>query len=243
MMKKVLVLVLAITVLFNLTSCKNIEVLNKSEENENQFIKNTFFDVLTSDKPFYMFTNNHNGWLSEVDEPQSELMFLDEYFNSHGEEWDISDEHDVSIGSFAVVDMDGDGVPEVIITMTLTGGEQIVLHYWNGEIYGCQFGYRAIKGLKKDGRFHSSAGAAFTFLEKLQFTDGVCESVVLANTEDEPVDGQWEMIYFIDGERVPEEEYRALFSEYENEDDAEEYSFYDETFEDDFNIAWNNVAN
>ncbi|HML46826.1 MAG TPA: SH3 domain-containing protein, partial [Clostridia bacterium] len=68
----------------------------------------------------------------------------------------------MEISRFAVVDMDRDGTPEVILSEMVNGFEYgfEVLHVRDGVVYGYDFVARALSDLKTDGTFSFSSGAA-----------------------------------------------------------------------------------
>jgi len=63
---------------------------------------------------------------------------------------------------FSVVDLDRDGMPEVVLWNTYGGNEYVgfdILRYENGEIVVYESVYRGMMGLKQDGTFSFSSGA------------------------------------------------------------------------------------
>lgn len=63
------------------------------------------------------------------------------------------------ITEFAVVDLDGDEIPEIVLAIEDYYGF-IVLRYKEGQVHGNILGYRTMHSLKKDGSFRSSGGAS-----------------------------------------------------------------------------------
>ena len=59
---------------------------------------------------------------------------------------------------FAIVDLDGDAMPEVLLELEEYFGFMI-LRYREGQIYGNVLGYRSMNAINKDGIFQSEAGA------------------------------------------------------------------------------------
>ena len=90
-----------------------------------------FQDVLRNERQF------STGWLG--------FAYLDEYTH------ELRD-----ATSLAVFDMNGDGVLEVIVNYHYT--IKLVLHYYDGEVYGSEFGIRQMNAIKTDGRFFASGG-------------------------------------------------------------------------------------
>jgi len=68
--------------------------------------------------------------------------------------------NDFNIRQFALVDMDGDNIPEFILNDT-SNGDTFVLEFngSNGAVYGKKYSYRAMNNLKKDGTFNWSNSA------------------------------------------------------------------------------------
>lgn len=71
---------------------------------------------------------------------------------------------------FAIVDMDGDTVPEVVLEIDDYSGF-IILRYKDGVIYGNELGYRSLQSLKEDGSFHASSSAFEYEDDKMFFID------------------------------------------------------------------------
>ena len=92
---------------------------------------------------------------------------------------------------FTVVDLDQDGATEVIVELTNNvDGWDLVLHYYNGTVYGYGFGYRAMQSIYSNGVVFGSSGAFWSDAYTLQFSGYVLtENPVDAGTAGEPV--QW----------------------------------------------------
>ncbi len=92
---------------------------------------------------------------------------------------------------FTVVDLDQDGVTEVIVELTNNvDGWNLVLHYYNGTVYGYGFGYRAMQSIYANGVVFGSSGAFWSDAYTLQFSGyALTETPVDAETAGEPV--QW----------------------------------------------------
>jgi len=71
---------------------------------------------------------------------------------------------------FAVVDMDGDGVPEVVVELDYgSDGGFEVLHYKKDKVIGAYFVLRGMQCLSKNGLFNGTGGAAYNYTEKIRF--------------------------------------------------------------------------
>jgi len=78
---------------------------------------------------------------------------------------------DFNYKQFAVLDMNlyADGIPELVL-QNMTNGDILVLHYYEGAVYGKVYGYRAIRNLKIDGFFDWSNSVYNSGLGKLNIT-------------------------------------------------------------------------
>jgi len=196
-----------------------------ADEIETSRIMNAYADVLRSNTVFYTYTNFHNGYFNKADElgHQGEYTLLNDLLD------DVSDdEYTWQIGSFAVVDMDGGGIPEIVTELNYAG-ERIVFHYENGEIYGYTYGLRGMNRLKKDGVFVSSGGAATVYFQKLQFTDGICKNIVLAYCDTADENGERYSVYYINDKRAFEEMFLSFGDEHNKKEDVEWYTYTEDT--------------
>jgi len=191
-------------------------------------VMHTFMEVLKSNEGFYLHHPYRDG--QRVDE--MEHVYLNELFNSY------DDGYDWQISYFTIVDMDGDGVPEVVIELSL-GNERMVFHYENGKVYAYPFSYRGLNNLKKDGTFLSSGGAAYTYLNMLQFSDGILVVRELAYSDTVHENGQFiRAVFFANDEEITEDMFYALLDGFLEKEDAEWHSFNEDYFEVDFSAAW-----
>lgn len=80
----------------------------------------------------------------------------------------------VEIVQAAGVDMDGDGVREVILNIAVNSNVNNaiwVLHYQNGEIHGNLYYHRQLGNIKTDGTFHWSGSSADSGAARLVFDE------------------------------------------------------------------------
>ena len=120
----------------------------------------TFVNLLQNKLPFILVDNVIDGGrVITTREP----MFLSDFL-SHNK----GPDYIIHVTQFAIVDMDGDGMPEVILEI-FPGGDRLVLHYRNGRVFGNGFPYRGLRFLKTDGTFYTSGGAATGSITRLRF--------------------------------------------------------------------------
>lgn len=92
---------------------------------------------------------------------------------------------------FAVIDLDQDGTTEVIVELTNDiDGWELVLHYYNGTVYGYGFGVRSMQSVYANGVIWASSSAFQTDAYTIQFDRyALIENWVDPRTATEPV--QW----------------------------------------------------
>ncbi|MED1471778.1 stalk domain-containing protein [Bacillus salipaludis] len=123
--------------------------------------------------------------------------------------------------NYTVLDMDGDKLPELIIQLSYANDYPYpdsveVLHYSNGKVYGFNYSYRGLMGLKTDGTFSWSAGAGDNGYSKLRYTSGIYKVDNLGyrqlgyDTKGNPKES-----YFINNKPVSEASY-STFSKKQN---------------------------
>ena len=118
-------------------------------------------------------------------------MTVSEYCEAFGQESGIT----VTVPKFAVVDMDRDGVNEIVLWLLVNGNNDygtLVLRYQNGEIVGTGFSYRQLYQLRRDGTFRYSGGAAYSGMGILKFTESGAEMTQIRIRERDLVrQAQW----------------------------------------------------
>lgn len=93
-----------------------------------------------------------------------QYVYLKQHINSFS---DIP----MQVTRFAVIDLDYDGMLEVILREAINGQDYgfLVFDYQGGLVYGFDFTYRAMTDLKADGTFYYSSGAADNGIGTLRF--------------------------------------------------------------------------
>ena len=135
------------------------------------------------------------------------------------------------INHFAVLDMDGDKIPEVVLGLTVDENPNFVevLHYMNGEVYGYFFGKDQISDLKTDGTFRwLSGGLTYNGYGKLRFQTNSCETDKLAYHESIATDESsttFAIAYYINNKLVTKDSYKAFVKEEDAKRDVTWYEF------------------
>jgi len=126
--------------------------------------------------------------------------------------------------NFSVLDMNGDGTPEVVLELTVNGDPQFfeVLHTIGDQVYGYLIPFRGMESLKADGKFMYSSGYAdYGWAEMTLTADGqtmsqlgFCESVT---SEDLSTITEY---YYIDGAMVDKDAFDTYMEEQTAKADA-----------------------
>ena len=126
--------------------------------------------------------------------------------------WSESDTYPLDVYQFTVVDMDNDGIPEVVLELT-TGfdGSFEVLHYEDGTVYGFNFVYRGMLSLSDDGMYLGSNGAYDSCILKASSIKDTYKEDVLAYSESgQDKNGNIIVSYYIGKSKVKEDQYNEL---------------------------------
>lgn len=142
-----------------------------------------------------------------------------------------SDDRTAAVEQFAVVDLDHDHIPEVILQMKFEDSCTIgfeVLRCLDGEIYGYCFPYRAFGDLKPDGTVMTSGGAGDWGVCSITFSkDGYqMEDIARCQSSRSPQGGCLEL-YVVDGQQATEWEFWAAIDRRDQQGDVVWYAFTD----------------
>jgi uncharacterized protein YecT (DUF1311 family) len=134
---------------------------------------------------------------------------------------------------FTVLDMDGDGIPEVVLELTVGNYVQFyeVLHYMDDKVDGYIQVLRGFENLKTDGTVRYSNSAFNNGYRKLSFETDTCEDHILGYHNTESNNDVVTRTYFIDSKPVTEEAYNAFTKEQDEKKDAVWYEFSDGNIE------------
>jgi len=156
-------------------------------------------DVIQNKKEYFCAVYGKNIYLKDF---HSSSYLCDYETNEYTDDEENNTDHTYSL--FCVIDMDRDGIPEVLLESETTFGNILIFHYKDGIVYGSVFAFRGFKFLKEDSTFSGSGGAPFTFVGKIKFSKEKIIYSELCN-----FDGL-DDIYQIDGVDVRIEEIRVF---------------------------------
>ncbi len=106
---------------------------------------------------------------------------------------------------YAVIDMDRDGLPEVVITGGV--GDMLVLHEEGGKVYGFDFTFRNMDRIKNDGSFEwndTTADGLSYGDSRLSFSKGKCTVTDICSVAG---DGTDNVKYFVGGAQTTRDSY------------------------------------
>ena len=121
---------------------------------------------------------------------------------------DFLSDFDDAIGSYAVVDMDGDTQPEVAVAFKSLKFV-LVLRKDGTSYYGHLFNWRAMYQIHTDGSFLWSGGAGLNGCSRVQFNGDKSETVELWHQDE----GYSYGYYYVDGKAVSKEQFDVLIAE------------------------------
>lgn len=141
---------------------------------------------------YWMVLNNKKPFIS-ANEGCQEFIW-EEYF------WCLSEPDKnpmCEITRFGVVDLDNDGRMELVLK---SGQASQVLDYQEGKVYGYQFVYRGMAGIRSNGVYSSSSAFDIGGFHRIAYFDkGTFEEETLAYVEGDH--------YEVEGAEVPEEKF------------------------------------
>ncbi len=133
----------------------------------------------------------------------------------------------VQITRFAVMDLDRDGIPEVILEQSAHGygwGVEI-LRYQDGAVYGYGLVYRAFMDLAADGTFSFSSGASDNGFGVLKFTHDTCAIEERTYCQSSDFNGNDGVSYFVDRKAATKEAFDEAVKNQVQKPEAAWYDF------------------
>jgi uncharacterized protein YecT (DUF1311 family) len=189
------------------TNLINTNSDNKTENMEDSLSLDSYKEILKNKAKFFSTDNKKKVYLQE-------LLTNKEVFQTT-----------FKVTHFAVLDMDGDKIPEVVLELTVGEYPDFVevLHYMKGEVYGYIFSNRQLGAIKADGTFQWSSGAPYNGYGKLSFQGNTYESNKLGYLDASKNDNT--TLYYINNKQVTEEAYEAFVKEQDGKNDVEWHEF------------------
>jgi beta-lactamase regulating signal transducer with metallopeptidase domain len=132
-----------------------------------------------------------------------------------------------TVTHFAVLDMDGDKVPEVVLELSVGGEPQFyeVLHYTNNAVNGYLIVYRGLTELKADGSFLFSSGAADSGVGKLKFEATAYTTDMLGYSQSSQDGDNLTISYFINNQSATKKAFDSFMNEQTGKKNAVWYKF------------------
>lgn len=221
MKAKIIIVLLVLMISISVTGCSNSKgssnLDNKSEstntklssdDNKNSAME-AYKAVLLNNVEFYSTDNKKNVYLNDF------LTNKEIYENVF------------EIVHFAVVDMDGDGMPEVILELKAGSNVEFyeVLHYMNNKVNGYIQVLRGFGNLKADGTVSYSDSAFSNGYRKLNFDENASEDHILGYKNTESKNNVETKTYFINNKPVTKDSYNEFIKEQDEKKDAVWYEF------------------
>jgi len=165
-----------------------------------------------------------------VSDDYQPTMTVSEYLQAESAETGTS----MQIAKFALVDLDNDSIPEVILGVTTGGSDDvsfIVLHYANDSVYGYSFPYRALNSIKADGTFSFSSGASDSGFGTIDFSGSDYANMITKITYSQSnvdVNNNQSVSYFVNQQSATYDEFEIAINQEAVKPDATWYDFNDD---------------
>lgn len=136
---------------------------------------------------------------------------------------------------FALVDLDGDNMKEVILRLTVVDDAYYgfeILRCQDTTVYGYTMWYRAFNDLKEDGSFSFSSGVSDNGFGTIQFDSDIYTITETAYSQSYyDTDRNRTLSFFVDGKPVAESDFTAAQYEQSLKPNAQWHKFTDENIE------------
>ncbi len=197
------------TTITSTSSNNNNENSNLSSNTENNTAINQYKAILENKTAFFSTDNKKNRYLND--------------FLANNGIYSTT----LTISHFTVLDMDSDGIPEVVLELSVSDSPQFyeVLHYMNGKVFGYLKTYRSLEMLKTDGTFISSGGALDNEYGTLLFNTSTSNINVLGDMQSKQSTTGTTVSYFINNKSVTKENFDSFAQKQDEKKDATWYDF------------------
>lgn len=164
-----------------------------SEEHIRSLAAQAIEESLLNQKPIYYVAQNRIPFYQAT-------VYLSEI---------LPNEPSVTNAMFAVVDMDGDRIPEVIVQKCNFQG-YVVLRYYNDLVYGYDLNYRSLINTKLDGSYYTSGGSDINSISKMVFLGEYYDCITMAYST-----GGYNNKYYFGDVAVDEHDYMQILEGFE----------------------------
>ena len=147
----------------------------------------------------------------------------EEYFS------DVLNKLKLNISKFSIIDFDSDGLPEVILSLVNSKGENsyfTILHSSQNTVYRFLFPHRTFKQIKTDGTYRWSSGISYSGYSTFIFSGDECNTIDLAYR----ITDKNSTSYYIGIESVSKDEYCEFINIQDNKTDAEWFEYSIDSF-------------
>jgi hypothetical protein len=128
----------------------------------------------------------------------------------------------MEIAQFAVIDLDHDSMPEVVLWENVNGNVYgvEVLHYQDGAVYGYEFGHRQLGQLKMDGTFSFSSSASDSGIGALIFSDSTYVIDEITYSQSSNTSNNLNVQYFVNKMPATKSEFSSMVNSQGKKQDA-----------------------
>ena len=123
--------------------------------------------------------------------------------------WNGEAPEELALNRLAVQDVDGDGVPELVMLFEELGWYYLIFHQEGEAFYAVEFPIRWFEDLRQNGVYIGSGGAGSSWYYRMSFRDGVFEQQELGHREEWASGGEYEL----GGEAVAKADFDAWLAE------------------------------
>lgn len=206
-------------------SCVLVGCRNELDKNEELLSKLDSQMIHDSEEETLVYAEDYKDETEVKEELLSVLDNRTSFINEEGEGASIKDKVgynktiDLIPQKYTFVDMDRDGMDELVVHVSPYNDRCLILRYSNEDIYGYIVNIRSMIEVKKDGTCLQSSGAAVQYIARISFDENAYEWLI------EAVEDNSRGIYQINGENVTPENAEDYFQKWENKSDVEWIEF------------------
>lgn len=186
---------------------KTIEANKTTDNNIQENVEN-----ITNENISYNSTNKKQLLINVMNNKQK--FINEDNKETYLKDLEIVENQKAEVDKYAFVDMDKDGIEELVIYTTSDYGAYIILHYENDKVYGFMIGVRSLENLKNDGSFMRSSGANSNEYSRMAFNKNSY------SIKKEAVYDVTNKVYEIDNTGVSEKEIKEYVEKWNKKEDV-----------------------